>query len=226
MTSPLQGVVTPTQFESYKADNTSYINSRIANLFDPTKATSGFITSAGSPMASGSYFLSDFTPVVATSQYFCTNVRTIAFYDVNEVYIGGSDISYPSQLNNGIFRAPFGSAYVRFSSPLANLTNRNYIFALISNPTKYLNKIWSAFGDSITSQNTWQPNVISQLGMTMYNLGVGGTKVADTSGTDTTAMCRDERIATLQSTTDLTTFLGGTNDWLQDVPLGVISGNL
>lgn len=51
----------------------------------------------------------------------------------------------------------------------------------------------------------------------------GGTKVADTTGTDTTAMCRDERINQISTAANLITFMGGTNDWLQNVPLGTLS---
>lgn len=111
---------------------------------------------------------------------------------------------------------------MRFSSTTVNMEKNGYRFTLVNVQSKWLGKLWSCLGDSITQQNMWQPIVTDRLGLSYQNFGIGGTKVADTTGSDTTAMCRDERINSITITSDLITFMGGTNDWAQNVPLGTI----
>lgn len=83
------------------------------------------------------------------------------------------------------------------------------------------NKLWSSMGDSITAQNLWQPTVVLELGLINKNSSIAATSIADVGDT-ATSMCRDERINSLDLSSDLITVMGGTNDWFRDVPLGTI----
>jgi lysophospholipase L1-like esterase len=225
---------------SVTPDKTSFIKPG-KNLFDKTAVTTGYFVhgSNGNLYANANYFTSDYIPVTPNTQYYNTTPY-YAFYDSNKTYISG--------LNNataGAITSPTNAAFIRISS---NVGIDTLQFELGSAPTtyeaygRYLDvsnvkdksissskfvtnwntKKWSAFGDSITYQNKWQPYVVSALGLVSSNFGVSGTTISDVSGTDTTAMCRDERINAIDINSDLITVLGGTNDWAQNVPMGKI----
>lgn len=79
----------------------------------------------------------------------------------------------------------------------------------------------STFGDSITAQHQWQQYVVNELGVTEYvNLGVGGTTV---SGSSPTAMWQDARINKIPTDSNVIIFMGGTNDWGGNIPLGSVN---
>jgi len=83
--------------------------------------------------------------------------------------------------------------------------------------------ILSTFGDSITGQAQWQPLLVSELGFSMYNnYGVAGARV---SGNFNNAMWQDSRINKIQKESNIILFMGGTNDWSQNVPLGTLHNN-
>lgn len=87
----------------------------------------------------------------------------------------------------------------------------------------YNNLTLSTFGDSITSQGLWQPHVVAELGFSKHNnYGISGTKV---SGTTKNAMWQDFRIDQISKKSDVILFMGGTNDWSHNVPLGNINSN-
>jgi lysophospholipase L1-like esterase len=73
----------------------------------------------------------------------------------------------------------------------------------------------SSFGDSLTSQQQWQPAVASALGLIHTAYGSGGRRISGASG-----MCQDAAVDTIPSDSDLVLVLGGTNDWANDVVLG------
>lgn len=84
----------------------------------------------------------------------------------------------------------------------------------------YEGLILSTFGDSITEQNKWQPIVVSELGFIKHNnCGKAGTRV---SGTSDNAMWQDSRINEIPNESNVILFMGGTNDWVQNVPLGTL----
>lgn len=87
----------------------------------------------------------------------------------------------------------------------------------------YNNLILSTFGDSITSQGKWQPHVVSELGFSKQNnYGISGTRV---SGNLKNAMWQDFRINKISKESNVILFMGGTNDWSHNVPLGVLGSN-
>lgn len=96
------------------------------------------------------------------------------------------------------------------------------------NVSSWKDKVWISYGDSITQQGMWQTQVLHALGLTHTNKGIGGTKVSvlwDSTEELRDSMCTDTRIATLPSTLDLLTFMGATNDWANNCPLGDINSN-
>lgn len=74
----------------------------------------------------------------------------------------------------------------------------------------------TTFGDSNVDNERWQPYLVTKYGFLHTNCGIGGTTVT----THTNGMCTDERVNTIPTSTDLLIFLGGTNDWLNSIPLG------
>lgn len=88
--------------------------------------------------------------------------------------------------------------------------------------TWYKTKKITAYGDSITEGNKWQPYVSSKLGCTIVNCGVGGTTVANNSNGKDDWMCGDNRINTIPTDSDMIILAGGANDWAQSIDVGVL----
>lgn len=79
----------------------------------------------------------------------------------------------------------------------------------------------STLGDSITAQAKWQPSVVSELGFSNYNnYGVGGSRV---SGNSNNAMWQDSRIDEISKESNIILFMGGMNDWAQNISLGTLN---
>lgn len=99
----------------------------------------------------------------------------------------------------------------------------------------YNGKKITAYGDSITEGNKWQPYVANKFGCTMVNCGIGGTTVANNgsirtiNGVDIESwMCSDDRINLIPEDSDVILLFGGANDWSQSIiSMGVLGdGNL
>jgi lysophospholipase L1-like esterase len=79
------------------------------NLFNKANITSGFYVSSsnGTLIASGLYHTSEFMRVLPSSQYIMNINGTIAFYDINKVFISGT--------NSGsvVFTSPSNAVYLR-----------------------------------------------------------------------------------------------------------------
>lgn len=193
------------------------------NLYNPSTITEGqFIDGSGSLIANSSYSTTDFINVNSNKLYFCSGIRFLSMFDVNKVVIPNTYLNYgtPRPLT---FKTHASCKYIRVSHLTTDMKDSLYNISRVLNPTRWTGSVWTSYGDSITAQNKWQPYVSDQLGLVPSNQGIGGTKVADTTGTDTQAMCRDERINAINVNSNLITFMGGTNDWAQNVPLGTIS---
>lgn len=81
----------------------------------------------------------------------------------------------------------------------------------------YYNKKYASYGDSITNLGYYQKVLQEMLGFSFdsYKLGVDGRTVV--------TMSTDEAIATIPQDSDVIIFMGGTNDWAQDIPLGTVN---
>jgi hypothetical protein len=122
---------------------------------------------------------------------------------------------------------------IAFGVPTANLplsgtiakAKRAEVADALSVPviaSNWTGRKWTSYGDSNTAFALWQGYVLASHAMTLTNRGVGGSKISGADG-DTTAMCQTTRIATIPADAQVITAAGGTNDWAQSVPLGVIT---
>lgn len=181
---------------------------------------------------------------IALNQRTLADMRYVTAYDANKIVMSssGQDVLATSYV------VPVGVAYIRVTIRSSE-KNTDYMIERTTDGAltpyepyftpyylikeKYANsvidkrtgKFWkdkrfSSYGDSVTTQNKWQPLVQGKLSVILENKGVSGTKVADTTGTDTTAMCRSERIDQINSASDIVVFMGGTNDWANNVVIG------
>ena len=91
----------------------------------------------------------------------------------------------------------------------------------LANFKLYHKKVLSTLGDSVTQGNTWQPYIINELGFANHNnVGVSGSRV---SGDVVNSMWKDDRIEKIPADSDVIIFMGGTNDWSQNVELGSVN---
>lgn len=75
-------------------------------------------------------------------------------------------------------------------------------------------KKWTAFGDSITYRNAWQPDIVELLALNYTNCGIGSTRLSgENVSEDLPSMWKDSRLdAVKASNPDIVTILGGAND--------------
>lgn len=201
------------------------INQLSINLFNPNDSNfiNGQQLNLNTLVTASTYFTSGFIPVDMNTQYMFSNVRNYAFYDANRNYISGENlIGGKANAILSIFEYS-NTKYIRFSTTTTNLSGAYVYKVPIQQRSKLFGKMIVGIGDSLTGQGYWQPYLRRKLGAFVNTYGVGGTKITDTTGTDTTAMCRDERINAMQNWGDYIILLGGTNDWGQHVALGTVS---
>lgn len=226
--------------------DSSIMTLNLKNLFNKETATDGFIVnnSNGNLQASTNYVASDFIPVSPNQQYTRNFSSFLAWYNESKVYVSG--IASESNVNTTTtITAPATAYYMRVTGPRQSSTpinlsmfqvekgteatayesygyrlpaERDGIPVVYSTTNQWKGKKADCLGDSITAMNMWQPTVRDTLELlTFSNHGIGGTRV---SGTASDAMHQDARINALDSSLDLLTVMGGTNDWVQNVPLG------
>lgn len=214
------------------------------NLFNRHTVTMGkYMDGSGNITINAAYAYSDFIKLEKGVFYYghdrVNNMRFVTYFDKNKNFLNiGNNSS-----QNAIFLADNSAAeYViisvssdrlwafqlelnayTFYEPHGFLIGGNKTGKTILTNTSWEGGIMGTLGDSLTNQAAWQPFVCNQTGMTLLNYGISGTKVADPLGSDTNAMCRDSRIDAISLTCDLITFLGGTNDWAQSIPIGSIT---
>jgi hypothetical protein len=203
------------------------------NIFDKKNITlSKYVLGTdGTLVDNSNYVSSDYIQIKPNTYYTKSNSNHFAFYDSNKNYISG-------YTTNGMqtFITPSNAYYVRISILVTDLPTfmLNEGKTLLSYAaympygklykecilTNWFDKIMSTIGDSITNFGTWQPYICSALGMTYNNCGIGGSRVSDTDSNRTDAMCTDNRINAIPLNSDLVVFMGGTNDWANNVPIG------
>jgi hypothetical protein len=221
-----------------KLKNTYAKANKTKNLFDKTKSTLNFfLANTGGTTANTEYGYSDYMPVLPSTSYFGKGnnpMRFTTYYDANKVYVaGGSNgeiVTFTTPANVYFVRVTFyktdidlfqfeqGSVQTAYTKPYVIADN-----VQVNSNSSYANKgkVWSQIGDSITQQAQWQSIVTNKLELfTGYNYGRAGTKI---SGLDTNAIASQRRIDQIKSTSDIIVFMGGTNDWANDVALGTIA---
>ncbi len=210
------------------------------NLFDKNAITADqFLSPGGSFSASDIYFVSDFIPVSPSTTYYCASgAQTMRFwtaYDADQVVVPSEG---SSTAGNTIVVPASGVAYYRFTGhdddldlyqfeegssatafePYAFIADQNFRVPADQVTSKWLDKKWTSFGDSITNQNTWQPLVSGRLGLESTVLGVSGRRISGASG-----MCQDAAVDTIGTDAQVVTVFGGVNDWANSVALGTES---
>lgn len=181
------------------------------NMFDVNKTTSGFLLNANSSGAfvstSSNFLLSTWINAKSNLKYIWTVPCNFGFYDIDKVFISGQN----SLIANTEVTAPANTAYVRFSID-TSVAGRKDSCVLYSSGAY----VWNSLGDSITENGHLQSFVKRDIPFrTIRNYGVGGTRLADSTGSDTTAMVN--RYTSMDNSADIVTVMGGTNDWGQDV---------
>lgn len=114
-----------------------------------------------------------------------------------------------------------------------NVTNKETLSNFLEkNGINGLNKIYNAnkiesifngkklttYGDSITANGGWQAYLKDYFGFIIDNKGIGGATVADNGNDD--SFCKQSRIDTISSDTDVVIIMGGTNDCGQSIEIG------
>ncbi len=214
---------------SIGAENTNFAT-KGKNLFDLTLCMDNYALNNAAnkyvPYANVGATISDFIPVDENANY-CCNVNNgyLVYYDKFKNVISG--VQYPTYP----VTTPLTCYYVRFHSTIAN---KNIIqFEKGSAATRYLpyqsvviesdkiktnwyDKVWASEGDSITYNGSYQAGVKAAIQLQYINYGISGTTLADNLNSN--AMVN--RFLEISNTVDLITFMGGTNDYAQNIPLG------
>ncbi len=132
--------------------------------------------------------------------------------------------SYTKQAGDAYMRLTYEDAFVPSAQVEVGATQTSYeaygqrLTSDILNavqPSKWANKAFLSYGDSLTAQLEWQPEISEKLGLLHTAAGVGGRRVSGASGMNVQAT-----IDALPVDQDLIIVLGGTNDWAASVPLG------
>lgn len=232
-TALASGTVTP--------DKVSFLSAS-KNLFNvATILPNYFMGATGALTANSTYSVSDYIPVTPGQTYVSSqngvlsNLRFWCFF----ANTSGTVVAGGSNSDGSSFTVPAGANYVRVTHYNSRLTGAQ--IELGSTPTSWVKygytlnpdgyssssgtvsgwsgKKWGRLGDSITAARPWASTTAQVLGLTAYDYGSGGTQVGGPSGS-TTAMFSDNRINAMDSSLDLITFMGGTNDWFNNRALG------
>ena len=198
------------------------------NLFDTFLATKGYFVNwnTGQLQANADLTASGFVMVEPNASYSARYVSMYAFYTDKKVFISGS----VGVAGTTSITIPSNARYIRFT--VNNNSIDNYGFYKGEMPTitnklykGWYGKFWSSLGDSITQRDMYQVYVAKEFGFEKKHYGISGTTIADyTNLVDKNSiMCSDTRINAITDRSDLITVMGGTNDWVNNVPLGTIS---
>lgn len=214
------------QSASFPVDKLNFTVSKSKNLFNKLTCTDNYLlegTNGRTTFWVGNS-ASDYIAIKPNTQYTSNNSFNYAWYDANKVYISGAN---NAQNTGYTITSPSNAAYIRLN--VNSLGKNSYQFEQGASSTPYTpfsptidpqyalqipsisRMVWNSLGDSITAARTYQEKVMPALGITtLGNFGVGGTTIADKTGSDTTAMVNRY---TSMTDADLITVMGGTNDW-------------
>ena len=211
-----------------------------SNLFDYTAATIGDLPASGVPRFTGTSALkafSDFIPVVPGQVLYANQIlRFFTYYNAakgvrssdgtNDATQIGTPITVPA--NCFFIRVTWNNKDIIDSAILA-VTDSVPAFEPFGFTTNLLTSlkersVWASYrmtsyGDSVVSQNAWQPYVATSLGVSNSQVGVGGRRI---SGAAADAMHQDAAISALpvDGEKELIVVHASTNDWAQSVALG------
>lgn len=113
---------------------------------------------------------------------------------------------------------------------ILNLVGKNFLdknifveHCISSDTASKIDSIFSGkklttYGDSITENGGWQSYLKDYFGFTIENKGIGGTTVSDNGNEN--SFCKQNRIDTISSDSDVVIIMGGTNDCGQSIEIG------
>lgn len=113
---------------------------------------------------------------------------------------------------------------------ILNLVGKNFLdknifveHCISSDTASKIDSIFSGkklttYGDSITENGDWQSYLKDYFGFTIENKGIGGTTVSDNGNEN--SFCKQNRIDTISSDSDVVIIMGGTNDCGQSIEIG------
>ena len=223
--------------DAVTADKADFLTEgkNLFNVNDSTILDNHFMShTTGSTTANSTYFVSHFIPVTPSTQYFVrsasNNARFITFFNSSQTVVSGG------LQNADSFTTSSSTAFVKFSGYMSSKSTYQFelgsaqtgfqayghvfdttkvIFDEITYASNWADKKFTSYGDSLTSQETWQSYAISDLGLAHTKLGVGGRRISGASG-----MVTQANVDTIGTDCQLLHVLGGTNDWANNVTIG------
>ena len=208
------------------------------NLFSEGAITSGFFMGAsGTPVASASYVISDFIPVVPGQQYVCNrDCRFLTAFNRFGVVISaaGSNETLPAgtpfTVSSGVYfmrvtvavvlvagiqfeQSSTMTPYVRFGFSPSSMI----ILDGAASGSLWAGKNIAFMGDSLTAQAQFITPAAAAISLLTSNYGIGGTKLAMSNDQ---SMWQDARINAIPTNVDAVHVMGGTNDWANNGQLG------
>lgn len=204
------------------------------NLYNLATNTDGIKTwpQNGSTSADATFTTSDFIPVDSNTQYTqnMSGNEDIIFYDYNKNFISGLTGTFNT------FTTPANCYYLK--SSLRPVGDKNYYqlqkgavsttlvpFKSLLIPNDQLQSsqygtVWGSLGDSITAAGLYQTKVANIISQRIINYGIAGSTIA-AGASGSNPMCT--RYNTIDSTCNLITVFGGTNDFGQSIALGTLT---
>lgn len=218
------------------------------NLYNFSNLTANYSldSSAGWLVAKTGWIVSDYISVDPTQQLYLSHSVNIYCYDTNKNYIKILTNLKTTYDMIGIVALPSNCAYIRWTADNTTsiFTSGTPAMFCQSNvpvdfkmpyviPRKYLeiNNYYSSWwngknlctqGDSITANNEYQPYLVNKYGFILTNTGIGGTCVT-IDNANGSAMWQDTRVNAIPTNTDVLIFMGGANDFINNVPIGTIA---
>lgn len=160
--------------------------------------------------------------------YFYSDTACTTFLSASSQMGSPSGTTYTQQA----ITIPAGARGVRVNSGVGHQLVVDFLgidpnagakIATIGQSTTWKNKVLDTFGDSITAQQMWTPQLFAKFGLLRVdNHGVAGTRIAynHSVSDQTSCFCDDARINVLSADADLLIVMGGTNDFGQSSVLG------
>ena len=201
------------------------------NLYNKATNTLNAIQGSGNVATLAGYQLSDYIPITPGTTYTYSAARFRSVFDSSKVQRGSpysSDTngttSYTAVSGDAFMRLTYLDAAVDAAQVEVGSVSTGYERFGVKLTSDILNSArssrWSGkklltYGDSLTAQLEWQPEVATELGLIHTAAGIGGRRISGASG-----MWVQATIDALPADQDVIIMLGGTNDWGASVPIG------
>ncbi|CAK0767706.1 hypothetical protein CCP3SC15_360032 [Gammaproteobacteria bacterium] len=213
----------------------------LSNPSSPDVVLGGYYDETNAPVVNATYNQTGFIRVIPGGDYTASyKVAFVLWFDNKKTFIGST--SSTTFNSDGYVTAPSYARFARFICTVAawgshqvEAGTASTAFVAYTPPVigpQYLagvaastltGKHFTSYGDSVTAQESWQPAVIADIGMSHTNLGIGSTTLAYVPAWEATypSFVNATRLAALEaSNPDIITILGGANDLARSVPIG------